>query len=122
MGEPAEKDYAAARSYLSLLLADLNLDEAVQLLRDAPEGKWRAKDILRAANLPLLKAKQSAEVAEKVKHVSEGVPISPVLLIHNGAGHLEIADGYHRVCAACLSDEDVLVPARLALYRLLALR
>jgi hypothetical protein len=29
---------------------------------------------------------------------------------------LEIADGYHRACAAWLLDEDSPVPGRLALY------
>jgi hypothetical protein len=116
LSEPEEKDYAAARSYLSLLLADEPLGEAVALLRTAPESKWRAKDILRAASLPLLKAKDSGEVAEKLKHIADGTPISPILLIHDGRGRLVIADGYHRACAAYLIDEDTQVPARLAVF------
>lgn len=118
--QPEEKDYAAARSYLSLLLAPDLLSEAVALLRKAPEGEWRAKDILRAAGLPLLKRKQSGEVAEKLKHIASGTPISPILLIHDGLGRLEIADGYHRACAACIVDEDAEVPGRLALFSGLA--
>jgi hypothetical protein len=114
--DPEEKDYGAAHSYLSLLLAGDGLTEAVALLRRAPEARWRSKDILRAACLPLLKAKQSGEVAEKLKHIAEGRAISPILLIHDGHGRLEIADGYHRVCAAYLVDEDAEVPARLALF------
>jgi hypothetical protein len=120
LSEPEEKDYAAAHSYLSLLLAPTQLREAVALLRRAPEGRWRAKDVLRAAGLPLLKRKQSAEVAEKLKHIAAGTPISPILLIHDGRGALQIADGYHRACAACLLDEDAQVPARLALYSALS--
>ena len=122
LSEPEEKDYAAAHSYLSLLLAPAQLRKAVALLRKAPESKWRAKDMLRAAGLPLLKRKQSGEVAEKLKHIANGIPISPILLIHDGHGRLEIADGYHRVCAAYIIDEDTLVPARLALFRELAPR
>lgn len=116
LSEPEEKDYAAARSYLSLLLAPDRLHEGVALLRKAPEGAWRAKDILRAADLPLLKRKQSSEVAEKLEHIAKGVPISPILLIHDGRGKLVVADGYHRACAACLVDEDAQVPGRLALF------
>jgi hypothetical protein len=116
LSEPEEKDYAAAHSYLSLLLAPDLLREAVKLLRGAPEGQWRAKDILRAARLPLLKRKQSREVAEKLKHIADGTPISPILLIHDGRGTLVVADGYHRACAACIVDEDVEVPGRLALF------
>jgi hypothetical protein len=114
--EPEEKDYAASHSYLSLLLAPDLLAEAVALLREAPEGQWRAKDILRAARLPLLKRKQSKEVAEKLKHIADGTPISPILLIHDGRGTLVVADGYHRACAACIVEEDVEVPGRLALF------
>jgi hypothetical protein len=120
LDEPEEKDYTAAESYLSLLLAPDQLRAAVALLREAPEGRWRAKDILRAAELPLLKRKQSTEVAEKLEHISTGTPISPILLIHDGRGRLEIADGYHRTCAACLVNEDTQVPARLALFSAMA--
>jgi hypothetical protein len=116
LSEPEEKDYAAADSYLSLLLAPDRLHEGVALLRKAPDGAWRAKDVLRAADLPLLKRKQSSEVAEKLEHIAKGVPISPILLIHDGRGKLLIADGYHRACAAYLVDEDIQVPGRLALF------
>ena len=120
LSEPEEKDYAAAHGYLSLLLAPDRLQQAVALLREAPEGAWRAKDVLRAAGLPLLKPKQSDEVAEKLEHIARGTPISPILLIHDGRGRLEIADGYHRACAAYLVDEDTLVPGRLALLTALS--
>lgn len=120
LSEPEEKDYAAAHSYLSLLLAPDLLREAVALLREAPEGQWRAKDILRAAGLAPLKPKQSGEVAEKLKHIANGTPISPILLIHDGRGRLEIADGYHRACAAHIVDEDARVPGCLALFSGLA--
>jgi hypothetical protein len=115
LARPEEKDYAAARSYLSLLLAGDRLDDAVTLLRGAPEGRWRAKDVLRAAGLPLLKRKQSEEVAEKLERVKAGRPLSPILLLHDGGGALVVADGYHRACAACLVSEDAQVPGRLAL-------
>jgi len=118
--DPEEKDYAAARSYLSLLLSPDALSEAMALMRKAPEGAWRAKDILRAARLPLLKRKQSSEVAKTLAHIASGTPISPILLIHDGRDRLEIADGYYRACAACLIDEGSQVPGRLALFRALA--
>jgi len=120
LSEPEEKDYAAARSYLSLLLPPDELSEAVALLSKAPEGVWRAKDILRSAKLPLLKRKQSSEVAEKLEHIASGTSLSPILLIHDGRERLEIADGYHRTCAACLVDEDSQIPGRLALFGALA--
>jgi hypothetical protein len=122
LNQPEEKDFTAAHSYLALLLAPDLLREALVLLREADQGAWRAKDILRAADLPLLKRKQSAEVAEKLKHIAEGTRISPILLIGDGRGRLEIADGYHRACAACIIDEDTEVPGHLALFTALAPR
>jgi hypothetical protein len=114
LDEPEQKDYTAAESYLSLLLSSERLREALALLRAAPEGRWRAKDVLRAAQLPLLKRKQSSEVASKLKHIADGTAISPILLIHDGRGRVQIADGYHRACAAYIVDEDTQVPGRLA--------
>lgn len=112
--EPVEKDYAAATSYLSLLLSSENVKAAVADLRSAPEGRWRAKDILRAARLPLLSAKESQEVAEKLAKVRAKEALSPILLVVLRADVIaQIADGYHRTCAAFLASEDSLVPGRI---------
>jgi hypothetical protein len=112
--EPEDKDYAAARSYLSLLVAPSELDAVTSALPDAAMGAWRAKDILRAANLPLLTKHDSSEVAEKLAHAKARVPLSPILLVVlRDEIVLQIADGYHRTCAAYLVNEDTLVPGRL---------
>jgi len=112
--EPEEKDYAAARSYLSLFVPQAELDEVIDGLAKAPAGSWRAKDILRAAQLPLLSKTESAEVAEKLTHIKSGIALSPILLVCVRSNVvLQIADGYHRTCAAYLTDEDTLVPGRL---------
>ncbi|MGD0980579.1 MAG: hypothetical protein ABR946_03765 [Solirubrobacteraceae bacterium] len=112
--EPEEKDYAAARSYLSLLVPEPALPAVIKRLSEAPTGSWRAKDILRAAHLPLLTKSKSTEVAEKLDHIKHGVALSPILLICLlDDVVLQIADGYHRTCAAYLTDEDTLVPGRL---------
>jgi len=113
LDQPEEKDYLAAESFLSMLLAPASLAETALSLRTAPIGHWAAKDILRAAGLPPLKRKQSVEVAEKLRKIKTGVPISPVLLIAGARNYLVIADGYHRVSAAYRSDEDAPVPGRL---------
>jgi hypothetical protein len=114
LDEPEEKDYAGARSYLSLLVAAADLDGLIERLRGAPLGEWRAKDILRAARLPLLGPKQSEEVAEKLSKVRAKEPLSPILIIAREPGsRLQIADGYHRTCAAYLAHEDTLVPGRI---------
>jgi hypothetical protein len=114
LDEPEDKDYAAARSYLSLLVPEAALDPLIVKLRIAPTGSWRAKDILRATALPLLRAKDSLEVAEKLAKIAAKEPISPILLVVLRPDIVtQIADGYHRTCAAFLTHDDALVPGRI---------
>ena len=114
LDEAEEKDYAAAHSYLSLLVAPDQLAGLIERLRSAPSGSWRSKDILRAARLPLLQAKQSEEVAEKLAKIAAKEALSPILLVVLRAEvSAQIADGYHRTCAAYLTHEDALVPGRI---------
>jgi hypothetical protein len=112
--EAEEKDYAAARSYLSLLVPGPDLDRLIDRLKKAPSGSWRAKDILRATSLPLLGVKQSEEVAEKLEKIRTGERLSPILIVILRPDVVaQIADGYHRTCAAFLAHEDTLVPGRI---------
>jgi len=114
LDDAEEKDYAAAESYLSLLVPPDQLAGVIERLRSAPLGKWRAKDILRAARLPLLEAKQSEEVAQKLVKIATKAALSPILLVVLRAEvSAQIADGYHRTCAAYLTHEDALVPGRI---------
>jgi hypothetical protein len=112
--EPGEKEYEAARSYLSLLVAPSEVDALVGALTGAAAGSWRAKDVLRAARLPLIHRQDSSEVAEHFAHIEDELALSPILLVVlRGERMLQIADGYHRTCAAYIAGEDTLVPGRL---------
>jgi hypothetical protein len=113
MAEPEPKDFAAAHSFLSMLVNPASLPEVMEKLPGGELGHWAAKDILRAAGLPALKPKQSAEVAEKLAKIKNAIPISPILVVGGLRDFLVIADGYHRVSAAYRIDEDSLVPGRL---------
>ncbi len=114
LAEPEDKDYAAAHSFLSLLVGEGELEPLIGRLRSAPTGRWRAKDILRAARLPLLTPKQSQEVADKLAKIRAKEALSPILLVVLRAEVVaQIADGYHRTCAACLAHEDTVVPGRI---------
>lgn len=113
LDDPEEKDYLAAHSFLSMVLAPGALEPVIAGLRTAPLGHWAAKDLLRAAALPPLRPKQSAEVAEKLEKIKRGTPISPVLLVGGIRDFLVIGDGYHRASAAYRVDEDAQVPGRL---------
>jgi len=109
--EPDKEDYPSAASFLSLLVGRDGAAKLVKALRKV-EGisHFAAKDILRAANLPLLGADDS-EVAADLKKVKFGKKLSPVLLIQGTP--LWIADGYHRVCANYHLDEKIEIPCRI---------
>ena len=110
---PAAQDYPAALSYLSLVLTPARAAAIVALLQAASTSNWHAKDILRAARLPLLPA-DDAEVRKDLKRVRKGIALSPILLVRGDATAgqlLQIADGYHRVCASYHLQEDTDIPA-----------
>jgi hypothetical protein len=71
---------------------------------------FAAKDILRAAGLPLL-GPDDPEVAADLGKVKIGGKLSPVLLVQGIP--LWVADGYHRVCASYHLDEKTPVPCRM---------
>jgi hypothetical protein len=114
--EPVDHDYPAAASYLTLILAPAVADAVVKRLRAQPTVTRHAKDVLRAAQLPLLPA-EDPEVAKDLKRVRKGTPLSPILLVCGDAAQarpLQIADGYHRVCASYHLEEDTEIPCRIA--------
>ena len=114
--EPDAHDYPAAASYLSLTALPALVDDLVRRLEDAPIAHYKAKDMLRASGLPLL-ARDNPHVAADLAKVEKGKPLSPVLLIRGDFPHgiaLQIADGYHRVCASHHIDENTDIPCRIA--------
>jgi hypothetical protein len=112
---PAAHDYPAAGDYLQLLAPAAAVDALTQLLAEAPAATKHAKDILRAARLPLLPP-DDAEVAKDVQKAAGGEPLSPVLLVRGDlttGRALQIADGYHRVCASYHLSENTEIPCRI---------
>jgi len=115
-GEPAAQDYPAAASYLRLLAGPALVDVLIGLLRTAPPHQQQAKDILRAARLPLL-AVDDPEVVTDLQKIRRGKALSPILLVAGDLATgrtLQVADGYHRACASYHVDEDAEVPCRVA--------
>jgi hypothetical protein len=113
--QPEEHDYPAAAAYLSLLAPDADVTELVTALQKAAVVHQKAKDILRAARLPLLPT-DNPHVASDLAKVAKGKPLSPVLLVGGdlrSGRPAQIADGYHRVCASYHTDENTDVPCRL---------
>jgi hypothetical protein len=109
--QPESQDFPAAESYLSLLVGvDIAAKLANRLRKRQPLRHYAAKDILRAANLPLLGSDDS-EVAADLQKVKAGNKLSPILLVHGVP--LWVADGYHRVCASYHLEEKAEVPCRI---------
>lgn len=108
--DPEAEDFPAAESYLSLLVGEEAAAKLAKALRKERSLKhYAAKDLLRAADLPLL-ASNDSEVAADFKKVKQGDKLSPVLLVQGVP--LWVADGYHRICASYHLDEKTQVPCR----------
>jgi hypothetical protein len=114
--EPDEHDFPAASDYLSLVMPTSVSARRVRELRRRPIEHRKAKDLLRASRLPLL-GRENVHVAKDLQKLRAGKKLSPVLLVrgHDASGApLVIADGYHRICASYLVDENEDIPCRIA--------
>ena len=113
--KPEEQDFPAARDYLSLLVPDAVARQLVGKLRRASLVHRKAKDLLRASELPLLPA-NNVHVASDLKKARKGRKLSPTLLVRGDVRSgrpLLLADGYHRICASYYLDEDADIPCRI---------
>jgi len=115
ISEPEEHDFPAAASYLGLIAGPAEVEALVAALRDTPTTHAKAKDILRAAGLPLL-SDDNPHVRADLHKIAKGTALSPVLLVRGDLVEgrpLQVADGYHRVCASYQVDENTDIPCRL---------
>ena len=110
--KPEKHDYRAAEDYLSLLMPPkraASLSRRLSAARDDITHR-KAKDILRASQLPLL-GEDNKHVASDLRKAASGVALSPILLLRGDETHpLVVADGYHRVCASYWIDENTDIP------------
>jgi hypothetical protein len=105
-------DFDAARNFLSLLYSDAKAKALVESLRNATLVEHAAKDLLRAAQLPLL-PRDEPHVDDDLKRIHKGKPLAPILLIQGDMTKglpLVVADGYHRICAIYYFDESAPIP------------
>lgn len=113
--QPEEHDYPAAADYLALLTSPDMVEHLVAALKKAPVVRKKAKDILRAAQLEILPVTDLHVRGDLVK-IAEGQKLSPILLVcgdYSKGLPLQIADGYHRVCASYHLDVNTDIPAKL---------
>ena len=113
LATPQSHDYPAAKSYLRLLVDEPSASRFVKRLRDAKVTEFKAKDIFRASQLSLLGVSNSHVKKDKVK-IEHGQKLSPLLLVRDmRSSKLIIADGYHRLCAVYMYDEDAVIPCKI---------
>ena len=112
--EPGPRDLSAARDYLCLIfeprLADRLADAlaAVETIR-----VYRAADLLRAAGAKPLRRKD-LELRAELDKIERGQHLAPVLLVRDITRHaLIVADGFARICASRVVNEDAVVPCRI---------
>src|ERR1700722_11486591 len=113
--EPDEHDYPAAADYLALLAPAPQISEIVAALKQAPIVHKKAKDLLRASCLALLPI-DNPHVQRDLKKIKKGTALSPILGVRgelNTGVAMQIADGYHRVCASYYTDENTDIPVRI---------
>ncbi len=116
---PDAHDFPAALDYLTLVLDEAVARKLVAALRKAPTQHKKAKDLLRASQLPLL-SRENPHVVGDLKKIKKGKPMSPVLLVRGNAGMdvpLLVADGYHRICASWYRDENIPIACRIVSLR-----
>ena len=109
-------DFEAAFKFLSLLCSDRKARAVVKSLRESKPLEHAAKDLLRAAELPLL-PRDDPHVDEDLKRIQKAKPLAPVLLVSGDLASglpLIVADGYHRICAVVYFDESAPVRCRIA--------
>jgi len=111
--DPDTKDYEAGTTYMSLLMPRSVAAATVGKFLDVETTQYRANDILRAAQLPLL-AQDDPHVAKDLKKIQEDIALAPVLLARDTMMlRLLIVDGYHRVCAVYHHDPNAEVHCKI---------
>jgi hypothetical protein len=120
LDDPEAHDYDGAADYLSLIAEPDTVRRTVDALKAASPTFRKAKDILRAAQLTLL-TESNVRVKGDLAKIGAGKKMSPILLVRGdfqASIALQIADGYHRVCASYLTDENTPIPCRLVSWQL----
>jgi hypothetical protein len=116
--KPEDHDFPAAGDYLALLADSNTVKEVTDSLQRGTVVYKKAKDLLRAARLSLL-PEDNPHVAADLSKIKKGTPLSPILAVRGDLATgvaLQIADGYHRVCASYYTDENTDIPVVIAQF------
>ena len=114
--EPEDHDFPAAADYLALLAEPGTANQLAEKMKAGIVSHKKAKDLLRAAQLRLLPT-DNPHVAADLSKIKKGQALSPILAVRGDfttGVPLQIADGYHRVCASYHLAENTDIPYRMA--------
>jgi hypothetical protein len=96
-----------------LILQPREAKKLVDKLKRSKIEQFAAKDIFRAAQVPLLPVGDS-DVKKDRQLIKGRKALSPLLLYRDPAlRKLIIVDGYHRLCAVYSFDEQAMIPCRI---------
>ena len=110
LAEPEEHDFPAAFDCISMEYGEEQAAVLVEKLRAAEITHRKAKDIVRMSRDTPHDAKNK-HVKHNLDKIAAREPLSPVLLVSGKP--LLVADGWHRVSAIHLLDEDALIPCKI---------
>ena len=107
------QDYNAAHSFLNLIYDEPTCSEIIKKLKVAPISEFKADDIFRAANDSAL-CFSYKPVDKDRKKIKKQIALSPVLLVRDSSNaKVIIADGYYRICAVCVINENSVIPCKI---------
>jgi hypothetical protein len=113
LSAPQKHDYPAARTYLQLIFQPRDAKKLVDKLKRSKVVQFAAKDIFRAAQVPLLPPGDS-DVKKDKQLINHKKALSPLLLYRDpDLRKLIIVDGYHRLCAVYSCDERAMIPCQI---------
>jgi len=109
--------YAAAEVYLTLLYNPAQVAEIVLKLKAAPIKHLKAQDIFSASGLACFE-ENDAHVALDHMKIQNNIALAPLLLVRDDSkGRIFIVNGYHRLCAISLLDEDVWIKCKVSRFK-----
>lgn len=113
MDEPSEHNYPSAISYLSLILEESKASCVSVRLKNAKVSLFKARDIFRASELPLLGISQH-QIDRNLKKIKKNEALSPILLVRDVENRrVIVADGYHRLCAVYHHNDNMEIPCKI---------
>ncbi|NVO01545.1 MAG: hypothetical protein HXX09_02490 [Bacteroidetes bacterium] len=111
--KPQPSNYSDAFSYLGLIYDGNKIVEFMKLFKSASISEFKARDIIRAANITDI-TNTNLQIEEDRKKIKKEVALSPVLLVRDPVNtRVIIAEGYYRVAAAYSIDENAVIPCKI---------